>query len=61
MNYPNAAANPPTSELPGYRLYVNDDRTVLVRIWPGGTAEVATRDQAFQTWGPPIYLSEEKA
>ena len=26
-----------------YLLFVNDERTVLVRIWKGGTVEVCTR------------------
>ncbi len=42
------------------RLWVNDERTVLVRLWATGTVEVATREHPGQTWGPPKYLEEEK-
>lgn len=42
------------------RIFVNLERTVLVRIWPSGTVEVATREDAGATWGPPIYVEEEK-
>jgi hypothetical protein len=42
-----------------YRLFVNDERTVLVRIWDEG-AEIATRESPEHTWGPPVYLTEEK-
>ena len=50
-----------------YRLYVNAERTVLVRIWEGDDAEktpsaveAATRETPAHTWGPPIWLHEEK-
>jgi hypothetical protein len=43
-----------------YRLWVNDARTVLVRMWENGSVEVATRETPAHTWGPPIYLAEEK-
>ena len=43
-----------------YRLWVNDARTVLVRLWEGGTCEVATRETPAHTWGPPTILVEEK-
>ena len=43
-----------------YVLYVNDERTVLVRIWRSGEAEVALRDSTNHVWGPPIRLTEEK-
>jgi hypothetical protein len=42
------------------RLWVNDDRTVLVRLWADGTVEVATRETPAHTWGPPVYLTEER-
>jgi hypothetical protein len=42
-----------------YRLFVNDERTLLVRVWDEG-AEVATRESPAHTWGPPTYLTEEK-
>lgn len=49
-----------TIRIEGYRLWVNDERTVFVRVWPNGTAEVATRETPSHTWGPPVYLREEK-
>ncbi len=42
------------------RLWVNSERTVLVRLWHTGQVEVATRDATWETWGPPVYLTEEK-
>jgi len=45
---------------PAYRLWVNADRTVLVRIWENGEAELATRSNSWETWGPPAALTEEK-
>jgi hypothetical protein len=48
-------------EEPGHdRLWVNAERTVLVRLWASGKVEVATRETPAHTWGPPIYLDEEK-
>jgi hypothetical protein len=44
----------------GYRLWVNDARTVLVRLWANGTIEVAVRPTPEHTWGPPVVLAEEK-
>jgi len=43
-----------------YELWVNKERTVLVRVWNNGTAEVATRESSEHTWGPPIYLLKEE-
>jgi hypothetical protein len=43
-----------------YRLWVNEERTVFVRLWQTGTLEVATRDNPSETWGPPTVLTEEK-
>ena len=43
-----------------YRLWVNDTRTVLVRLWDTGRIEVATRPDRNATWGPPTWLAEEK-
>jgi hypothetical protein len=42
-----------------YRLFVNDQRTVLVRIWEGGVVEVAVRDRPGDIWGPAVVLHEE--
>ena len=44
-----------------YRLWVNDDSTMLVRLWPDGSMEVATRPEPGATWGPPTNLKEEAA
>ena len=42
------------------RLFVNDERNVLVDLWPDGTVTVATRTRPDEIWGPPVYLKEEK-
>lgn len=48
-----------------YRLWVNDDRTILVRLWDNGIMEVALRPfvenewSGAPTWGPPINMTEE--
>ena len=44
-----------------HRLWVNAERTILVRLWEDGTIEVATRKTQAHTWGPPVYLAEETA
>lgn len=44
----------------GYRLWVNADRTVLVRLWDSGRVELATREDSSHTWGPPVALTEER-
>jgi hypothetical protein len=41
------------------RVWVNEERTVFVRMWNNGTVEVATREHKSHTWGPPEYLKEE--
>lgn len=41
-----------------YRLWLNDERTVLVRLWPDGQMEVSTRETPDHIWGPPILVSE---
>lgn len=43
-----------------YRLWVNAERTVLVRLWPSGVVEVATRKTPDHTWGPPIVCRKER-
>jgi hypothetical protein len=45
--------------VPGYRLWINKDRTVLVRLWTSGRMEVATRDEPWDTWRAPVKLKEE--
>lgn len=45
---------------PMCRLWVNEERTMLVRLWNTGTVEVATRKDPVYTWSPPTYLTEEK-
>ena len=43
------------------RIWVNEERTMLVTIWEDdGIVEVATRETPAHTWGPPVYLREEK-
>ena len=42
-----------------HELYVNDERTVLARVWSNGTVEVATREETWHTWEPPVYLRRE--
>jgi len=43
-----------------YRLFVNEDRTVLVRMWNSGEVEVSTREDDRDVWGPPVTAKEEK-
>lgn len=43
-----------------YRLWVNAERTLLVRLWEDGSVEVATRPSSAHTWGPPVAMSEER-
>jgi hypothetical protein len=43
-----------------YRIWVNEARTVLVRIWEtSGMVEVCLRDEKGAIWGPPIRVTEE--
>jgi hypothetical protein len=42
-----------------YRIWVNDERTILVTAWDNGVTTVAFRDHPSHTWGPPITLIEE--
>ena len=49
----------PTTQHMSYRLWVNDQRTVLVHMWPDGHVDVALRDDPSRIWGPPIDLTEE--
>lgn len=42
-----------------HRLYVNEERTIFVRVWCNGKVEIAHRDDPSCTWGPPVWLEEE--
>jgi hypothetical protein len=42
-----------------YLLWVNEERTVLVRWWPNNSMEVATRPEPDAIWGPPIKVEME--
>jgi hypothetical protein len=44
----------------GYRLWVNDDRTVAIRVWPNGRAEMAKRKIPQLPWRPWVVLREEE-
>lgn len=37
-------------------VLVNQERTVLVRLWGSGQAEYATRPDPDAVWGPPQFL-----
>ena len=43
-----------------YRLWTNEERTILVRIWAAGVIEVSVRASPDHVWGPPIRLREEE-
>jgi hypothetical protein len=51
--------DPETVNVSRYRLFVNDQSTVMVEVWPTGV-HVSTRDHPSHTWGPPVTLAEEK-
>ena len=60
MEQTRAASHRPAAEAT-YRLWINYERTVLVRLWAtSGSVEVATREAPDHTWGPPVYLTEEQ-
>lgn len=42
-----------------YRLYVNAERTMLVRFWDNGVVEVCTRESEAHIWGAPVRVVEE--
>jgi hypothetical protein len=42
-----------------YRLYISEDRTILVRIWPDGRVTVSLRESTKHIWGPETPLFEE--
>ena len=50
-----------SEQTPKDRLWVNEARTVLVRLWATGTVEVATRETPAHTWGPPVLCAEERS
>ncbi len=41
------------------KLWVNSERTVLVRQYDDGTVEVATRETPEHIWNPPVRVFEE--
>jgi hypothetical protein len=43
-----------------YRLWVNKERTILVRVWANGMVEVALRGDPSEVWGPPVWMHEEE-
>ena len=43
----------------GHQLWVNDERTIFVRLWPDGEMETASRETPSHIWGPPVRLMEE--
>ena len=53
---------PPLRDAPRseYRLWVNEDSTVLVYVWANGEATVAFRENRMDAWGPPRTLIEEE-
>jgi hypothetical protein len=42
-----------------YQLWVNAERTILVRRWANGKVEVSKRETPAHTWGPPIPMEKE--
>jgi hypothetical protein len=42
-----------------YKLWLNPERTILVRMWKEGPVEVTFRQTSDHTWGPPIRLVPE--
>lgn len=56
--------------MPSYRLWVSEDRCLLMRMWydtpsdyvvgKPANVEIATRESPAHTWGPPVPLTEEK-
>lgn len=53
-----AAQTQPESDR--YDLYVNADRTMLVRFWGTGAVEFCERQTPHDTWGPPVALEREE-
>lgn len=50
----------PVHDRSGYRLLVNEARTVCVTLWDNGRSEVALRDHPADIWGAPIELKAER-
>jgi hypothetical protein len=42
-----------------YLLWVNAERTLLVRWWLNNTMEVCTREHPDAIWGPPVPVVME--
>lgn len=42
-------------------VYVNTDRTVMVRDWGNGMLDVATRANTAEVWGQPVPVNKEQA
>ena len=42
-----------------YRLWVNEESTVMIEVWENGDVTVATRAERGHTWGPPVRMHEE--
>ena len=53
-----SASDPRT--VPTYKLWINDERTILVHMWANGNLEIAFREHRDDIWGPPVRLIEEK-
>jgi len=43
----------------GGKIWTNEQRTILVRLWGNGALEIASRDSADDVWGPPFTLRED--
>lgn len=46
---------------PTYGVWVNAERTVMLRVWSNGQVEVALREDSARIWGPPIRMVEESS
>lgn len=42
-------------------VYVNTERTVMVRDWGNGNLEVASRKNTSEVWSPPVTVEKEHA
>jgi hypothetical protein len=50
---------PKEESMASYLLWVNAERTILVRWWPDNRLEVCTRADSDGIWGPPVPLKME--